>query len=109
MRAGPLRHRLIIEAFSGAQDTLGNVNAKDDSNYSTVDTVWGSVSPTTGSERFSNSQQLADVTHTITIRSYSALTAKHRIKFGSRKFGILQILDKDERGIMMMILAKEAL
>lgn len=107
MRAGPLRNRLTIESFSGTQDSLGNINAKDDSNYSTVATVWGSVSPTTGSERFQNSQTLAQVTHTITIRTYSALTAEHRILWGSRKFGILQVLDKDERGIYMTVLAKE--
>ena len=107
MRAGLLRHRLTIESFSGSQDSLGYTD-QGDTNWSTVTTVWGSVSPLRGNEVHRNDQQYADATHKIWIRAYDGLTTAHRFKFGSRVFGIIAILDTDERGIQQEIMVKEA-
>ena len=105
MQAGRLRHRVIIESVSQVQDSLGDTT----DTWSTVDTVSASITPTTGNERSENNQVVAQTTHKIVIRAYSALTPKHRFKFDTRIFGILRVLDFDERGVMMICMCKEDL
>lgn len=102
MRAGQLRHRLEIQTKSGTQDTYGQP-AED---WTTQATVWGSVEPLLGRERFTAQQTQAEVTHRIRIR-HRDLTAKSRIKFGSRYFEIIEILNPKERNVELSLLAKE--
>ena len=102
MRAGLLRHRLQIQAVSGTPDTFGEQTPV----WTTIATVWGEVKPLMGKERFTAQQVQAEVTHSITVR-HCEISPAHRIKFGDRLFGILEVLRPSERQISLTIMAKE--
>jgi hypothetical protein len=52
-------------------------------------------------------QQQADITHRVTIRHRSDVTAEHRILFGSRELNVRGVRDLEERGISLEIDAEE--
>lgn len=103
MRAGPLRHQIVIEQTTETRDTSGGVI----DTWSTFATVWASVSPLIGREYMAAKQVSADVTHKIRMRYLSGVTPKMRVSWDSRTFDIGSILNVDERDIEMVIMATE--
>ena len=103
MRAGRLRKRVELQSRAVAKDDIGGTAGA----WGTDATVWASIVPTGGQERYSNNKESAEVTHKIKIRNYAALTAAHRIKFGTRIFDIQYINDLQERGADVEIMAIE--
>lgn len=104
MQAGRLRHRIEIQVASTAD---GSFSKSQSVNYSTVTTVWGEIRPLTGKEFVHGRANDAQVTHEVTIRYYSGLTPRHRLKFGTRIFNIVQLRDIEERNRMMIVLVNE--
>lgn len=103
MQIGKLRHRIVIEDLTEGRDAQGGI----DRSYPTLTTVWGNVRPLRGRELF-NAQQVKDqVTHEITIRFQSVVTAVMRLQHRSRTFNILSVVDVDERLRQTTILAEE--
>tara|TARA_R100000655_G_scaffold99311_1_gene143113 strand:+ start:162 stop:482 length:321 start_codon:yes stop_codon:yes gene_type:complete len=103
MRAGALRHRLIIQSVGNTLDDYGDLS----NSYSNVATVWGSISPISGGE-----QEIADeitgvVTHRVKIRYKSGVTCQDRISYNSRTFQIESVRNWDERNIFLELLCKE--
>lgn len=105
MEAGKLRHRLVIQQDSGTtQDASGQTT----SNWTELLTVWASVQPVNGLERWRANQMQAETTHLITIRYLEAVTTKMRGLFqGTRTLEFLSVLNVDERNIEIQIQAKE--
>jgi SPP1 family predicted phage head-tail adaptor len=103
MRIGQLRHRLTIQVAGLRTDDTG----APDQAWSDVTTVFGRINPLTGRELTDAQAHDARVTHEITVRSFSGLTPKHRIKFGTRIFDVLAVLDKDERQRAMRVVCVE--
>ncbi len=104
MRAGLLRHRLVIQQADAVQkNTYGEPQSPT---WTTIATVWGEVKPLMGKERFTAQQVQADVTHQITLRS-RAVSPSNRILFGARVFGILEVLRPSEREISLTLMARE--
>jgi len=104
MRAGNLRHRVVIQSYSASP---GGVFNSPQPAWSTVTTVWGRVTPLSGSEPVYASMVSPETTHEIEIRWYSGLTTKHRLQHDSRNFNIESIVDRDERRVTMICLCKE--
>ena len=52
MRAGRLRHRLVLQSKSEARDAYGGAIIT----WSTQDTVWGAIEPLSGNEYFAQDQ-----------------------------------------------------
>jgi len=106
MRAGTLRHIIIIEEQSDASDGMGGFT-----------NTWGTVTgmgavpaaiwPFKATETVQAMQLEEKITHRIRIRYRSGITAKNRIKFGSRIFNIISLINVDERNISLDILATE--
>lgn len=103
MRAGSLRHRLAIQSKSEAQDDL---NQPVDT-WSTVTTVWGRVAPMKAAEGYEAQQNVARITHEITIRHTSAVTENMRIVHDGRTFYIQGMRNAEEKGVMLTLECSE--
>jgi SPP1 family predicted phage head-tail adaptor len=102
MRAGDLRHRLEIQTATETLDTFG----EPITTWATTVTRWGSVNPVIGRERFQANQITPETTHTIKLRYY-ALSAKQRIKWGTRIFNIENLYHTEEIKRDTIVMAKE--
>lgn len=111
MRTGKLRHKLLIQSFSGTRDTAGHKDKKDDSNWSTdaTGTVWGSVEPLRGQELEEARKLAPTVTHQVKLRHLVGLTMDKRIKFGARIFSIEAGLNPEERNVELVLSCTEQL
>lgn len=73
--AGPLRHRVQIQAITHTRDAHGG----NTQSFATADTVWAAVEPLSGRELFEAQQVHARTTVRIRMRKYPGLTTKHRL------------------------------
>lgn len=110
MRAGDLRHSLVIEAKTMAVD----VNGDRTETWATFAECWGSVATGTGREFFAAKQTIVDLSHNILIRFIAGVKHDMRIKFldpkngnVDRYFNIRAVLNRDERNEMLSIQASE--
>ena len=108
MKAGMLHHRIKLQSITGY--TKNSVGEKSPI-WTTYSTVWASIKPVGGAdfsyEKVRNVQPESVVTHDIAIRYNSAVSPKHQILFGTRVFTIVNVLDKEERGIWMTLRSEE--
>lgn len=110
MQAGKLRHRVTIQESIETRDTDGAVLEE---NWSDWKTVWGSVEPVSGSERYiqSEAQVLAEATNRIRIRCRTGLDHKKRVLWvdGSRTriFDILHVAEIESRRREIHLICKE--
>lgn len=103
MRAGRLRHRITVQSVGSTYDDYGDLS----DSWSTLASVWASISPISGREETIASELSGVVTHSILVRYRSGITAQNRIQFDSRVFQIESVRNWEERNIFLEILAKE--
>ncbi len=105
MGIGSMRHSLVIQAQSRANDSAGGVRRT----YSTLATVQGKIEPTGGNTNFFGDQIEGRTTHKITIRYRSDVTTKHRISYSadSKIFKINRILNIGTRDRYLEMLCEE--
>jgi SPP1 family predicted phage head-tail adaptor len=104
VRIGKLRHRITIERVTETRDTDGSVIET----WSTYVTVQASIEPISGREYFAAQSTQADATHRISLRYLSGIVPKMRVKFGSRIFDILSIINVDERNRELQLMCRES-
>jgi len=97
LNTGRLDKRVTIQARSESDDGGGGVTIT----WANVATVWASVAPGTGREFTAAQQTMPDLSHVVTVRYRTGLTAKHRFVYISRgttrTFAIHAINDPLER------------
>ena len=107
MRAGRMRSRVALQVLDDGQGADGSPVQT----WTTIATLWASVTPVTGSERFVSAQTLASASHVVETRYQSALVPSMnptaRLLFGSRVLKINAVTDVDERNRMWRIFCKE--
>ena len=103
MRAGALRHKIVIQEPTETQDSVGG----PDATWSTFATVWASIEPLNGRELFAAQQINAEITARIRIRYLSGVIPKMRVSFGERIFEILSVINLEERNREMELMVKE--
>ena len=103
MDIGKLRHRIELQEKTTGRDSFGS----EVEQWNTKATVWASVEPIAGREYFLAQQVQSEVTHRIRIRYYAGLQSDWRIRFGTKLFDILSIIDFEERHVEMQIMCKE--
>lgn len=103
MRAGQLRHRLVIESAATTSDAQGGVTTI----WTTFDTLWAKIEPMTGAELLQAQALQSSTSHRITIRYRSGILASMRGRFGARIFNFRSILNMDEKNQTIEILADE--
>ena len=101
--AGKLRHRVAIQTQATSLNTYGD----PDQTWTTDETVWASIEPTSGNEVDIGEGQAGIITHRIFIRYTANATPKKRLLFGSRVFGIVTVLNHEERNEFMQLQCKE--
>ena len=94
MRAGRLRHKVVIEQPTEAQGASGATTKT----WSTFATTKASITPMTGSEGMAAKERQATVTHEIKIRWMDGIKTTMRVFYDSRYFYIKSSLIMNERG-----------
>lgn len=93
MLIGPKTRRIVLQAPTEVVDAVGDVVPS----WTTLATVWASIEPLRGEERYLAQQVQATVTHRIRIRwsatLSASLTPKCRATYGSRVFDIGSVAD----------------
>lgn len=103
MRAGQLRQRVTIQE----QTTTVNERGAKELGWANVATVWADVRTPTGRERTSDDMTMATLSHVVTMRYRSGLTAAHRLKWGDRVLSLLATPDPDNRQRMLVCQCQE--
>ena len=104
MRAGQLRHKVIIQENTPSRDGYG----AEVESWSDFATIWAAIEPIRGREFWESQQINAEVTARITIRYLSVVTPKMRVKYGTRIFGIISVINPEERNRELQLMVKEA-
>jgi SPP1 family predicted phage head-tail adaptor len=103
IQAGRLRHRVIIQSNTPTQNTSG----EEVPSWGTFATVWASVEPQSGAEKFDPEQFYSTTTVKIRIRYLSGLTTKMRVSFDSKSYDIEAIIQMNTIRKEMEITARE--
>lgn len=104
MMIGLKNRRVTFERPFDQPDELGDVGKQ----YVPMATVWASLEPIRGDERYQSQQVQASFSHRIRIRwsaSLAGLTPRDRARYGSRTFDIVSVADinSDHREIELMV------
>lgn len=103
MRAGAMRHKIEFVTIAETQDAYGSaIEAEVHHSYAMAE-----IKPISGGEKFMSNQLFAKATSQIRCRYVAGVTPKHKIKFGSRTFDIIDSQNEDERNKKLFIIAKE--
>ena len=103
MRAGTLRHRIVIQRATSAPDAAG----QQIKTWATWNTVWAMIVPLQGRELVAAEQAQSETTVHIRIRYLDGLLTTDRVLWDSRYFAINGIVNPGERNIEMQLLCKE--
>lgn len=68
---------------------------------------WASINPVSGREYFNASGERAEITHKIDGRFGPAVAPKDRIVFRDRVFDVKSVINREERGRFIQIMAAE--
>lgn len=103
MRAGRLRHRVVLQAPNPTLDTYGQPIR----GWATGITVWASVEPLNGREYFRAQAEQGETRVRMRLRygsEISAITAAWRVTFDSKVYNIQSVIQPDEvnREIILM-------
>lgn len=104
---GKMRHRITFQCFAGELDGFGDPLLADDSQWKDVATVWAAIDPISGKEFYAAEQSQSEVSHKVRCRYRHGITSAMRIKYGSRTFSILSVIDWEERHESLLIMSKE--
>lgn len=104
---GKMRHRITFQRFPGAQDSFGDPLQTDDDNWEDVAAVWAAIDPVSGREFYAAEQSQSEVSHKIRCRYRQGLNTAMRIKYRSRVFKIISIIDWEERHESLLIMCSE--
>lgn len=105
MQAGLLRKRLTIQKRSQTQDDYGQPLLV----WTDVASVWGELTPQSGSESSSADSVIASQNYQVTIRYYPGVTEKMRIKYNNRIMDIQNVLNENERNRTIILSCVEGL
>jgi SPP1 family predicted phage head-tail adaptor len=105
MKAGELRHRLIIEQPAKSKNAIDETVQS----WETFATVWGAVEPATGKLFYAAKQLDSTVDGRVRIRYIKGLLPTMRIKLGDRILSIVSILMPQERQREIQIMYTESL
>jgi len=97
------RHQIVIESLSLAPNDSGGQTET----WSTFTTAWASIKPKIVKEVNFAQRIEPRVDHDIRLRYQAGITATMRVSFNSRIFEIKSIINVEEVGEFLMILATE--
>lgn len=105
IRAGKLRHKITIQQPGASRDSCGGPAKSNWTDFKTG--VWASVEPLQGKEYHAAVQDRAEVSTRFRIRFIAGLKPDMRIVYDGRVFGIVSIIDPNERHVELQIMTTE--
>ncbi|MGC7561340.1 phage head closure protein [Pasteurella sp. PK-2025] len=103
MNIGKLRHRITLQKQVNTLNEYGAAVTK----WGNVATIWAEIKPLAGREYFSAQQVQSEITTQIFIRYLPGVLPTMRVKFGSRFFEIISVINANERNIYLQLMCKE--
>ena len=104
LRAGILKHKVTIQRVTATLDSANSI----ENTWSSLRVTRASINPIKGTESFINQNMINQVTHYIKMRK-TDITPEDRIIFEGKIFDIESVLNVNERGTELMILANKIL
>lgn len=101
---GDLNKRVEIQVPTNTTDGMGGSTVV----FSTTATIWAAIWPVSASEQVQAMQTAMTISHRIRIRYRSVLKASWRIKFGTRYFAIVSIINPNEKNEFLDLMCKES-
>lgn len=98
-----LRRQVTLQSPAETTDGTGGFTLS----WTNVATVWAAIEPLSGRERMIARKLQSSVTHRITIRYRTGVTARMRVQSGSRVFNIRHVINLEERDELLELLAEE--
>lgn len=101
--ASRLRHRVTLQQPSETPDGAGGVTRT----WQDVATLWAEIEALSANESVEAARLVSGITHRITLRYRSGVTAQMRVSFDGRVFNIRSVTNLLERDIILEVLAEE--
>lgn len=103
---GEMQHRItILQKTRGASDSAGgNVSET----WATVCTCWAKIDPKSGREFIDAAQVVRRITHLITVRARSDVTAAMRVSYSGRTMAIVGMREILESGRWLELTCEES-
>jgi len=101
---GDLNKRIILQYETKVSDSMGGFTTV----WNDAATVFAAIWPTSAAELIQSMQTDMVISHRIRIRFRSVLRPSWRIKFGTRYFNIVSIINPNEKNEYLDIMAREA-
>ena len=108
MRAGRLRHRIVLQSKTQAADAFGQLV----DTWTDTATVWAFINPQSAREFLAQGIQAQQVSHVIEMRYQDNITPQMRIQYTdrtktTRTFDIEQVLEPMIHGERLQLVCKE--
>jgi SPP1 family predicted phage head-tail adaptor len=103
VRAGNLRHYVIIQSVTATADGMGGTTEV----WGTHTSVYAGIWPKKSDEQVIDGKLVLVNRTMFRIRYLSTLTSDMRILYGTRVFEIIDIRNADERGIYQDLMCRE--
>ncbi|MDB4312004.1 phage head closure protein [bacterium] len=103
MRAGRLRHRLILQSKVVGRDSYGGAIIT----WTTQATVWGAIEPLSGNEYFAQDQIQSESKVRVVIRYHSTVDPEWRISHAGLYYDIQDVLNHDTRNRQITLMCKQ--
>ncbi len=100
---GTYCQRLYLQQESAMADTGGGSAM----NWTTINTIWASIEPISGSEQMIAGKLSGTITHRIRMRYDATITTAMRFMLGTRVYNIRSIKNIQQRNRALEILAEE--
>ncbi len=104
MRAGKLRHTVVIERSTFGQDDAGEPILIWDA----IEVVAASVEPLTGREYYAAQSLQSEVTTKIRMRYLPGILPSDRITHGTMAYDVLEVIDPEMRNIELVLMCKSS-
>ena len=105
MKAGQLKHRIVIEQQTQTKNAIDEIILT----WSTFCTVWAAIEPATGQTYYAANQLESKVDGRVRIRYRDDLDPTMRIKFGDRILNIVSIIKPQENKRELHLMYAEGL
>jgi SPP1 family predicted phage head-tail adaptor len=89
-----MNRRVSIQSATDVSDGQGGQTAS----WATDATVYAAIEPLKGYEKYQAMQVQTPVSHKVTIRYRAGVTTSQRLLYGSRIFGIKEVINVNEDG-----------
>lgn len=105
LRSGELNRRITIQQRATSTDSYG----QQATTWADVLSCWAAIEPLDGRELLLAQAINAEVTHRLTVRYRTGITAAMRATYQGRLFNIHAVLDPDTAHVALQLLCSEGL